>query len=662
MGRIFTGTQIHEDSLVSLFMRYVKIILFTFISIAALLSEAQESQVSSQNKKALKLYRSAEAAFLTGSWEIAELSLKKAIKKDPEFVEAWLLLGDAYSETGKMQEAVDAYKQALKIDSSFFPYAYYIIGNLEFKQGNYESALDAYKSFIASKGIPENEISEAAEKIKRTETALRISKNPLLVDPVNLGDKINSASDEYVNFVDEDITQLYLTKKEANHANATDGNPFKENFYTAFLHDGAWDSLTRFNLTVNQQRNIGGMSFSIDRKQIYFTGCSWPENYGSCDLYQIVKTGNNWGRAHNLGTPVNTVSWDSQPFLSSDGKTLYFTSRRQGGIGGSDIWMSEKQADGNWGMPVNLGNNINTSGNEMAPYIHADTKTLYFSSDTHAGLGGYDLFMSKKDENGEWSKAKNLGSPVNTKENELNIFISMDASKAWISSDREGGKGGFDIYELETVASIQPEPVVYVKGRVVDQITRKPLQALVELTNIDKQEIVVSATSDPINGSFFIPLYPGVNYAFHINKKGYLFYSEHMNLTDTLSYRPINKTFELTPLQKGNSFVLHNIFFDFDKYTLKPSSYTELELLANMLKNNSEIHIRINGHTDNVGSDDYNRQLSENRARAVYNYLMQEGIDADRLTYKSYGATKPVSSNDTPEGRAANRRTEIEIL
>ncbi len=643
-------------------MRLLRTILSVILIGGSLIAVAQQEPLSSPNKKAVKIYRSAEQSFLRREYETAINELRKAVEKDPWFVEAWLLLGDASGEAGRLQEAVDAYKRADSLDADFFPYVRYLIGNLEFKLGNYRSASDFYHSYITTSGLTENEIKTAGEKIKLAETALRIASNPLATKAVNLGNEVNSSSDEYVNFVDEDITRLYLTKKGPNPDYKTDGNPYRENFYMAFPGKGGWDSLTRFKLPVKAHRNVGGMSFSIDRKQIYFTGCSWPSGMGSCDLYRMSKTGSKWGIAHNLGVIVNTGSWDSQPFLSSDGNTLYFASRRKGGLGGSDIWKTTKQADGSWGTPVNLGDSINTPGNEMAPYIHADTKTLYFSSDTRPGLGGYDLFMSKKDRNGNWSQAVNLGSPVNTRDNEINIFISIDASTAWISSDRSDGIGGYDIYEMKTVKAIQPEAVVYVKGKVVDRSDKKPLQALVELTNVDKSEKVIEILSDPVDGSFFIPVYPGVNYAFHITKKGYLFYSENMNLKDTLLFRPVNKIFELNPIRQGNTFVLINIFFDFDSYMLKPASFPELNLLLKLLKNNPGMRILIKGHTDNVGSDEYNLRLSENRAKAVYNYLTEHGIEKERLEYKGYGATKPVSTNDTQEGRAKNRRTEIEIL
>jgi outer membrane protein OmpA-like peptidoglycan-associated protein/tetratricopeptide (TPR) repeat protein len=662
MEHIFAGTQIHENSVRKEFMKLLRVILFMLFFSGTLAAGAQQNPLSSQNKKAVKLYRNAEQSFLGREYEHAISELKKSVEKDPGFVEAWLLLGDASAEAGLFSEAVHAYKKAAGLNQDYFPYALYLIGNLEYKLGNYQSALDFYKAYLSTEGVTENELKITSGKIKLAEAALAIVSDSLAVEPVNLGNDVNSSSDEYVNFVDEDITQLYLTRKEPNPDYALDGNPFRENFYISFLKENVWDSLILFDLPLKKHRNVGGMSFSIDRKQIYFTGCSWPTGIGSCDLYRMNKTGNEWGRAHNLGVIVNTGSWDSQPFLSSDGKTLYFASKRTGGKGGSDIWMTEKQPDGSWGTPVNLGDSINTSGNEMAPYIHADTKTLYFSSDTRAGLGGYDLFMSKKDSSGRWRQAVNLGSPVNTRANEINIFISMDASTAWISSDRKDGEGGYDIYEMKTVKAIQPEAVVYVKGKVVDRNSKKPLQALVELSNVDKSEKVVEIMSDPVDGSFFIPVYPGVNYAFHITKKGYLFYSENMNLKDTLRFSPVHKTFELTPVSKGNSFVLNNIFFDFDSFTLKPASFTELNLLASLLKNNPSMRILIKGHTDNTGTDEYNLLLSENRAKAVYDYLTEHGIKQERLQYKGFGATQPVSSNETSEGRAENRRTEIEIL
>ena len=643
-------------------MIHQKIILILLLFFGIFNSQAQNSNLSTDNKKALKHYRNAEYSFNKSDLEASKESLNEAVRKDPEFIEAWLFLGDVYNEENNYIEAINSYNHAIIINPYYFPYVYYIIGNLEFKLGNYKSALGFYKSYLTSNSITKEQINDAEKRIRNAEIALNITNNPLEIDLINLGKTINGQSDEYINFIDERIENIYLTKKESNPNYHIDGNPFKENFYFSTYIDNKWDCLKHFALPIEERLNIGGMNFSIDRRNIYFTGCSWPNSYGSCDLFKISHIGNSWGNPGNLGNSINSKYWDSQPILSSDGKILYFASKRSGGFGGSDIWMSKMQEDGNWGTPVNLGDSINTAGNEMAPYIHADTKTLYFSSDTHTGLGGYDLFISRKNDKGIWSNAENLGSPINTNENEINIFISIDASKAWISSDREGGFGGFDIYEFDTEDSMKPERIVYVKGIVIDQSNKKPLSAVIELTNLKKSETVIDLQSDSVNGNFFIPIYPGVDYAFNISKSGYLFYSENFNFKDTLIFNSIEKIFELIPIQQGNSIVLKNIFFDFDSDSLKPTSYPELTLLSDLLINNPGINIQINGHTDNVGAEQYNIDLSEKRAKSVYNYLIKNEISPSRIHFKGYGANKPIESNDTPEGRAANRRTEIEVL
>jgi flagellar motor protein MotB len=265
-------------------------------------------------------------------------------------------------------------------------------------------------------------------------------------------------------------------------------------------------------------------------------------------------------------------------------------------------------------------------------------------------------------EDGSWEKAKNMGTPVNSKDNEINIFISIDASKAWISSDRENGFGGFDIYEFKTEPSIQPEEIVYIKGIVINSISKQPLSADIKLTDLDEGDAVVAVKSDPLDGSFFVPIYPETNYAFNISSPGYLFLSENFNLIESMKFKSVEKIFELTSIQQGNSMVLNNIFFDFDSHSLQPSSFAELDLLIDFLKSNPELKILINGHTDNIGDSSYNYRLSEKRAEAVYNYLIRKQIEPDSLQFKGLGASTPVASNETGDGRAANRRTEIVIL
>lgn len=639
------------------------IILALFFVVAVFYSaSAQHSSFSTSNKKAIKLFQSAEKSFTLGEFSEAQKLLEASVKKDVKFTEAWLLLGDLYTELGYYTKAIKVYQEALHLSPSSLSYIYYLIANLEFMIGNYEIALDQYELFLDSENLTDVEIENTKHKIQKSKAAVQIIQNPLDTKLNRLGNSVNSAVDEYINFVDEKTKFLYLTRKEENPNYQLDGNPFKEKFYYSSNSGNGWDSLRIYPLPIDKNLNTGALNFSIDRRQLFFTGCSWPNSFGSCDLFQIQKTGTTWIKAKNLGSNVNSKYWDSQAILSSDGKTLYFASKRSGGYGGSDIWKSELKKDGSWEQPINLGDSINTSGNEMAPYIHADTKTFYFSSDGQAGLGGYDLFISRLKDDGSWEEAENLGYPVNSTANEINIFISIDATQAWISSDREDGYGGFDIYEFETKPSIKPAKVVYAKGVVVDQITQKPLHAFVELTDLKQNKSIILLESDSTDGSFFIPIYPGTEYAFNISKNGYLFYSENYNFKDSLLFASTEKIFELTPIQQGNSLVLKNLFFDFDSDMLKSASFPELNLLVLLMQENSEIKISINGHTDSIGNDTYNKSLSERRALAVRNYLIKRNIDASRLFSEGFGSSRPIDSNETLEGRATNRRTEIVIM
>jgi len=409
----------------------------------------------------------------------------------------------------------------------------------------------------------------------------------------------------------------------------------------------------------NNTLNMGTINFSTDGKTMYFTGCYWPNGFGSCDIYKSGSVGGKWLSPKNMGSTINTSTWDSQPIISSDNKRLYFSSKRAGGKGGSDIWMAIKLQNGQWSPPINMGDSINTDRDEMAPFLHADGKTLYFASTGHPGMGGYDLFVSRQDETGIWSQAKNIGYPTNTKANEIIIFSSLDGKRSWISSDREGGMGKYDIYYFDNYNLVEPQEIMYVRGTVIDKDTRKPISSTIEITNITNGETLNTALSDPINGEFLIVLLPGIDYAFNISSPGYLFYSENINLaTDSTGVSSVNKTFELSPIKSGSQITMNNIFFEFNSSDLLASSYTELDRLVKLLKA-SKINIYIIGHTDGIGTIDYNNKLSEKRAISVGKYLISKGISPSRLEYIAKGSSEPIADNSSEKGRAINRRTEI---
>jgi outer membrane protein OmpA-like peptidoglycan-associated protein len=324
--------------------------------------------------------------------------------------------------------------------------------------------------------------------------------------------------------------------------------------------------------------------------------------------------------------------------------------------------MSVKLKDGKWSPPINLGDSINTPGNEMAPMLHPDGKTLYFSSEGHTGLGQSDLFYSRKDETGRWSKAQNLGYPINSQYNEINMFIDLEGKQALFSSDRPGGQGKTDIYTFDVYTEMAPGKVSFVKGIVTDKESGQPISAQVILTDLATGNLEDSTFSDQVTGEFLMVLKPKINYAFNISAKGYLFFSENFNLADSLTSKPVEKVFELSPVKSGESFVLQNVFFDFNSSLLKPESYSELNKLAEFIKSNPAMRIKIEGHTDNIGDTEYNLRLSEDRAEAVYLYLAENGIDKARMEFEGFGASQPLSSNDSEKGRAQNRRTEVTVL
>jgi outer membrane protein OmpA-like peptidoglycan-associated protein len=640
-----------------------------FFAIAALavflfqfeLLPAQQYQLSSANKKALKYYQAAEVAYRQKDLETAATTLQKALKKDSGFIEAWLLLGDTYAGLNQKENAIEAYEEAVRIDPDFFPQVYYFLGKLKYDTGQYPQSVRYFKGFLDYSEISRERRLLGVQGLNRAKFAVDAVHNPVCKQPENVGDSINTIADEYINFVNVTTDEIILTRKVSQAAGSVNVHLFAEGFFTSFLVNNEWSQPSPLTLSWKQNLNLGGMSISVDGRKMYFTGCQWPNSFGSCDLYVSLRKGSVWEAPSNLGTHVNSQWWDSQPVISANGKQLFFSSKRAGGKGGADIWMSVKLPDGKWSQPINLGDSINTPGDEMAPFLHADGKTLYFSSTGWTGLGGFDLFIARKDFAGQWSKVQNLGYPLNTNANEINIFVSLDGTKTWISSDRKSGEGGFDIYCLQTYRQIRPEKVMFVKGVVMDAMTGKLLEAKVVLTNLMNNRIEDSCTSDPLTGEFLMVLHPGTEYAFNISKKGYLFYSKNINLKDSVA-KHVQQSFKLSPYKRGEQIVLNNIFFDFNSARLKAASQTELSNLLNMLKENKTLRLLISGHTDNVGKDSYNEKLSTERAFAVYSFLIQNGIDKSRLEYKGFGRSKPIASNASDEGRRINRRTEITVL
>lgn len=395
---------------------------------------------------------------------------------------------------------------------------------------------------------------------------------------------------------------------------------------------------------------------------MFFTGCNRPDGLGRCDIYLSRREGKGWSKPFNLGNPVNSGSWESQPSLSADGKTLYFVSNRPGGLGSYDIWKAELKEGGGWTSPVNLGPAINTVYDEHSPFIHPDGETLYFASNGWPGLGNKDIFISRKNKTG-WQKPENLGYPINTFGEESGLFVNSNGKTAFFSAEKPEGFGGMDIYSFNLPEKLRPSLVTYVKGMVFDKKTNEPLDAQIKIENIQTDELVYDDFSDSENGEFLATMPTGKRFALTIEKEGYLFYSANFSLDKpALADKPFSIRVPLEKLETGAMVVLNNVFFDTNKFNLLSESKIELQHLINFLNKNKTVHIRIEGHTDNVGDKKANQLLSENRAKAVYNYLISNKINPERLLFKGYGDNKPIADNATANGRQNNRRTEFTIV
>lgn len=622
---------------------------------------AQSYQFSTENKKAIKYYNTAVTYYKSGNFEETISFLNKSIKSDSRFIEAWLLLGDSYSEVNSRKLAISSYESAIKIDSSFFPATYYFLANLNYEIGNYQQSVDYYMYFSRIPSVSNEMLVLAYKRLLFASTAANLVKNPDSINLINIGHSVNTYGDEYINYMNADKDYMMLTRRTKLTESQQQNPVYREELLYTTKTDSSWAEPAPVELKWRDDLNMGSLNLSTDGRSMYFTGCYWPQGQGGCDLYVSQKVGDIWNKPENLGNNINTMSWESQPIISSDSKKLFFASKRKGGKGGSDIWMSILLKDGRWSPPINLGDSINSPKDEMAPFLHADGNTLFFASTGHPGLGGYDLFISRQDELGRWSLAKNIGYPANSKHNDINIITSIDGKQSLISSDRAGGKGNMDIYAFDNYQEIIPKKIMYIEGIIVDEITRKPLNAKVQITNISTSEKINTTFSDPITGGFLLIVFPGVEYAFNISKDGYLFLSENINLKDTTGITSVKQLFELSPIAKGNHLVMNNVFFEFNEYRLLSPSFIELNKLAEILIQNPDFNIEIIGHTDSIGDPAYNMQLSLNRAKSVRDYLTNAGVNTNRLNTVGMGITKPVASNNTEQGRMRNRRTEILI-
>jgi len=616
--------------------------------------------LSTKSSKAIELYTEADNYRVRGQHMQAIDLLNQAIAKDKKFTEAYYRLGLVYMTIKNYSKAIENFERGLSLtnDAKKQKVFWYDLGETFLLTGQYEKAVTTLTQFVKVENQNKQKLDRASLMLKNAEFALKNQSVKAQYQQRKLSDTVNCFAMQYFPVLTADQQELFFTRRLTGL-----GDDDEDLVVSRKDAQGRWYSPVSISKNINSKFNEGTCTISADGRKLIFTSCTGRRGYGSCDLFESTKVGNDWSEPVNLGPLVNSYDWESQPSLSADGRTLYFVSDRKGGFGRRDIWYSVQDDKGVWTKAQNLGTPINTVYEEYSPFIHVNGKTLYFASNGLVGFGGFDIYYSEKLESG-WSFPENMGGPVNNHEDQFSLFITADGRKGYYSHEEMTASGipMGRLYEVQIPENQQVKfKSNYVKGTVKDKKTRKELKARIELFDIAKNQIVSLVESDSISGEYLMVLTQGSEYALYINKKGYLFQSLNFNYSTITDFQPLIINIELEPALKGSVSVLQNIFFDVDKYDLKEKSVTELEKIITFLIENPHLRVEISGHTDNTGTQNYNQQLSEKRAKSVYSYIISKGVAPSRLLWKGFGSLKPIQTNDTEEGRQRNRRIEFTI-
>jgi outer membrane protein OmpA-like peptidoglycan-associated protein len=653
-------------------MRYIYTLLFISLSIYSIYAQGlPPGSYSSTNKKAVKYFEDSKKMFQIRKDADAEKLIKKAIEEDPQFIEAHSAYADFLMGNNRVKEAIPLYEKAIQLNPKIFIDNNFYLGGAYLHEAQYEKAIPCFEIILKTERINPNLKDEAARFLKNAKFGADVIKHPQPFKLVNVGAGINTTEFEYFPALTADGNTFLFTRNIREGEGVT--APRQEDFYVSKKVNGVWQTANPIT-SVNTLGNEGAPSLSADGEIMFFASCmemtgdygsSDRKGYGSCDIFYAQKINGKWTRPRNAGSTINTKNWETQPSFSSDGKTLYFIRGivTREGIKNPDIYSSTIGEDGKFSEPVRLSDNINTPEGEESVFIHPDNQTIYFSSEGHPGMGGLDIFVSKKQADGTWGKAVNLGYPINTFTDENSLLVDANGKLAYYASEREGGFGGLDIYQFELPESVRPEKITYVKGLTYNAKTKVPVDASFELIDLETQQSVTSAYSNSA-GEFLVTLTSNHNYLVNVSKPGFLFYSDNFSLKDKVA--DYNKPYQLQiPLQPIDTGIieLKNIFFDVNKADLKAESKAELQKIIAFLKANPTLKVEFSGHTDNSGDKVFNKTLSNNRAKAIYDYVIEKGpIPAANLSYKGYGDTKPKAPNDSPENKAKNRRTELKVL
>ena len=512
------------------------------------------------------------------------------------------------------------------------------------------------------------DLDEAELIVQKSNFFDQLLNHPVPFDPHEV-EGISTEYDEYLATLSPDAEYFYFTRRQPEQTASYFGRETADREYFSYskhISGNRYEQGKPLPYPFNQTAGEGSPTINLANDLLIFAVVhevqvqqgGVKQSYPNYDLYFSTFDGTDWSDPRPLSDKINRPdSWESQPSLSSDGKVLFFASDRSGGYGGSDIWMSEKDVNGNWQTPKNLGPQINTKGNERSPFLHTDSKTLYFASSGHDGLGGMDIFYSKMTENGTWSKPTNIGYPINSENDEVDFFVSLDGSTAYFSSNNLNSKD-WNIFSFELYEAARPKNMMLIKGNITTD-DKEEVTAVIELLDQNAQVIATTAANEHTGNYAIVTEVDTVqkqNFILNIKQEGYA-YDTKMVTVEANAQNIVVSDAEVKRIEVGKLCDLHDIYFETNAYSLTEESKKLIDIFADFLRENPTIKVELQGHTDNIGNDMDNLLLSENRAKSVYNYLIKKGINSNRLRYKGYGESKPIATNNTEEGRSKNRRT-----
>ncbi len=611
----------------------------------------------SENKKASKYYEQALDARAKHR-EFKEILdwCTKALEEDPELADAYRLQGDIAYTRKDYKSMKDNYLKSIEKcpDVGYTPY--YRLGSYFCDKRDYAEAVKYLKQFLEFGNAPDDMEKTAGVKIFRA----GLYQHPVPFNPVPV-EGLSTSDPEYLPCISPDNDFCFFTRRFEQSSRNSLTPVSVEKFMYSERKNGKFDKGEPMPFPFNKANtnNEGSASISIDDKHLFFTS-NINGNFDIC--FSDKDKDDQWGEIKNLGTHINDpMQWDAQPSISPDGKTLYFASYRDSVNGTSDLYKTTHSGNGKWSNPVRLGEVINTTGNEKSPFIHPDNKTLYFSSDSLPGLGGYDIFISKKDEKGNWGKPVNLGYPINTENDEVGFFVATDGRTAYFASNKINGRLNYDIYSFELYKEIRPEQVLFIKGELRDANNTVPLAAKIELKNIATKESI-NIDYDTLTGKYASVVLFDNDYILSAKKEGYAFNDTYMSRKDSALQIPVRLDVALKKIEVGSSYPLNNIQFERNSAVLSESAEIMIINFAEFLKKNPGVRVQIQGHTDDMGQTIDNQNLSDDRAKAVSDYILKLGISAGRVSSKGFGESRPLLPNTSEENRAKNRRTEFFIL